>query len=369
MNIFIRTSTAQYRVDIYNALYEKYNFKMCFFDEEDCEQHYKKDVVGNRLKFVPYIIRGPKIGRNGKFFLGLFKIIREEQPDVIIVPEFKACLIQVLLYRFLCKKKYKIISMCDDSFDMVCHNNDFTILHHFARKVLASTVDDILLVEKRVVCWYRKFYKRGFWLPIIRDESFMMEKYRSVVPVSRALEQKYDLFGKKIVLFVGRLVQEKNLFNMINAFGLVKSDAVFVIVGEGVYEKDLKALSEKSKKRVLFTGRQDGDELYAWYNIADVFTLVSIREAFGAVINEALLAGNYCVVSNRCGGQCLIDDTNGCLVNPENVTEIAGGIDQMLARVPICKREIEYKGNKMNVSFDDVIDSLKNVLNSEIEKK
>lgn len=100
MNIFIRTSIAQYRVDTYNVLFEKYNFKMCFFNDEDVEQHYSESVVNDRLKFSPYYAKGHKFCNKIGFFCGLLTMMKKESPSIIIVPEFKICVLQAIFYSF-----------------------------------------------------------------------------------------------------------------------------------------------------------------------------------------------------------------------------------------------------------------------------
>ena len=56
---------------------------------------------------------------------GLWGIIKREKPKVIIVPEFQIVLWQILILKWFTCSKFKIISMCDDSYDMVANDNDF----------------------------------------------------------------------------------------------------------------------------------------------------------------------------------------------------------------------------------------------------
>lgn len=52
------------------------------------------------------------------------KIIKKYCPEYIFVPEFSILTIQVLLIKYLYNYKYKVISICDDSYDMLM-GNDF----------------------------------------------------------------------------------------------------------------------------------------------------------------------------------------------------------------------------------------------------
>lgn len=72
-------------------------------------------------------------------------------------------------------------------------------------------------------------------------------------------------------------------------------------------------------ERYIIPWEKTGHELYAWYNIAQLFVLASWQEAFGAVTNEALQGGCRCLISELAGSQCLIKEgINGCTFNPHD---------------------------------------------------
>ena len=129
--------------------------------------------------------------------------------------------------------------MCDDSYDMIVNNKDFSLMHNIARRIITPFLDDIILVDKKAVEWYQKKYSKGIWLPIIMNESYMEHKYIKILPISNAINKKYHLEGKRVILFVGRLVQIKNVIQLINSFRIMKEDAVLVIIGEGIEKKRL----------------------------------------------------------------------------------------------------------------------------------
>ena len=75
-------------------------------------------------------------------------------------------------------------------------------------------------------------------------------------------------------------------------------------------KKQIKELNIEN--RVIQTGALYGDDLYAWYYLADFFVLASYQEAFGAVVNEALAGGCFALVSDHAGAHTLIqNDVNG----------------------------------------------------------
>ena len=110
---------------------------------------------------------------------------------------------------------------------------------------------------------------------------------------------------------------------------------------------------------MLFTGRLEGDALNAWYNIASVFVLASYQEAFGAVTNEALLAGCYALISNKAGSSCLVENgVNGYTFSPMDVEELAQKMDTVSSKITQQNSQIVLKSNMMIASYDGKVKEL-----------
>lgn len=361
-NIFIRTNIAPYRVDTYNALHERLGMLMCFYEREGTAQKFDIDALEKECIFKPMYLDGKTFGSiNRKWCKGLWKMLNRENPEVVIVPEFQISAIQVLLHRWLTRGKYKVVSMTDDSYDMITQGNDFTKLHGWLRTHISKYFDDFIVVTPEVERWYQQKYGKGIWLPIIMDDAKMEVYYKNLLPKSRELAAKYGLEGKKVLLSVSRLVDLKNIHRVIDAFAKIKTEATLVIVGDGPEREALKEHAAKTNKEIVFTGRFDGDDLYAWYNLACVFILASYLEPFGAVTNEALLAGCRVVISEKCGSSCLIGENNGMLVDPMDVNDMAKAIDSQLSIATYPDLSISRK-SLMTVSFKERIDNLINKL-------
>lgn len=355
-NLFFRTSIAPYRIDTYNALHEKLGCKMCFYHSFDSSQKLNEEGMRKACKFAPRYLKGITFGKGDtrKFCTEVWSLLRSNKPEVVIVPEFQLLTIQVLLYKFLFHKKFKVISMCDDSYDMVNNDHDFTIIHKWARKIIAPLVDNMLLVDSRVRDWYQQHYKKGIWLPILRDEKKEIPHYEQSLPVSKEYMERFHLTGKKVLLFVGRFVPEKNLDNLLKALAKTKEDFVTVMVGSGELEEQLRELANTIDKEIIFAGHYVDDGVRAWYNVADVFILPSKQEAYGAVTNEALIAGNYSIISDCAGSACLISSENGSLIKPFDLEGIANAIDKSMRKVK-PKHSCELRNNLMPFVFDDII--------------
>ena len=110
-NIFIRTGLAPYRIDTYNELHKRLNMKMCFYYREGGDQKHDFGLLESQCDFKPIYLDGKYMGSdNRKWCKGLWRMLRQDKPDVVIVPEFQISAIQVLLYRWVTRCKFKIVS-------------------------------------------------------------------------------------------------------------------------------------------------------------------------------------------------------------------------------------------------------------------
>ena len=102
-------------------------------------------------------------------------------------------------------------------------------------------------------------------------------------------------------MFLGRLVPEKGIRYLIEAFKNVKTDKKLVIAGGSSdtdsFMKELKALA-KGDDRILFTGFVQGAMLGELYSNAYIYTLPSDLEGMPLSLLEAMSYGNCCLVSD-----------------------------------------------------------------------
>jgi phosphatidylinositol alpha 1,6-mannosyltransferase len=111
--------------------------------------------------------------------------------------------------------------------------------------------------------------------------------------------------GKTVLLYVGRLVWEKDLATLAAAYRLMRrenSDAVLVIVGDGPVRSDLQQLIPDA----IFLGYCSGKRLSECYASSDVFLFPSSTETFGMVTLEAMASGLVPVCAHAGGAAGLI---------------------------------------------------------------
>ena len=115
------------------------------------------------------------------------------------------------------------------------------------------------------------------------------------------ITEKYGLEKDSYILFLGRLVPEKGIRYLVEAFKNVKTDKKLIIAGGSSdtdsFMNELKDLA-KDDDRIIFTGFVQGQILKELYSNAYVYTLPSDLEGMPLSLLEAMSYGNCCLVSN-----------------------------------------------------------------------
>lgn len=154
--------------------------------------------------------------------------------------------------------------------------------------------DEIIVLSKGVQSYFEDTYGRktrfipnGVNRPKIRE--------------ARLITEKFGLTKSSYILFLGRLVPEKGIRYLVEAFRNVKTDKKLVIAGGSsdtdFFINELKKLAENDK-RIIFTGFVQGQMLDELYSNAYIYTLPTDIEGMPLSLLEAMSYGNCCLVSD-----------------------------------------------------------------------
>jgi glycosyltransferase involved in cell wall biosynthesis len=157
-----------------------------------------------------------------------------------------------------------------------------------------------------------------------------------------ALRQRLGLENEKIVLYLGRLEEEKGVEYLINAFALLRTtNAALVVVGDGSMREKLKALARERGllERTRFIGYVAPEETLTYYAIASLFAFPSItmpsgKEPWGLVVNEAMNQGLPVIATDAVGaaaGGLVQTGVNGFIVPERDGGALARAIERILS--------------------------------------
>ena len=195
------------------------------------------------------------------------------------------------------------------------------------------------------------------------------------------LRKKFNLPKKNIVLYTGRINEEKNLEVLIKAISYVveQVDVHFLICGEGgKYKQMLINLAKKLNvyDHTTFTGFLDWKDYPNIYNIADVFVIPSESELQSIVTMEAVASGLPVVVVNKGALPELANMNNGFVFEPKNSKQMAEYIDKILSNEKLKKTMGENslrlikKHSMVSVAyqFEKTFEKVINIHNKRLEK-
>lgn len=161
-------------------------------------------------------------------------------------------------------------------------------------KVAVKFADEIIVLSEGVQNYFKETY--GIETKFIPNG---VNRPKRVDP--KLIIEKYGLFGDDFLCFLARLVPEKGLIYLIDAFKQVNTDKKLVIAGGSSDTDDFtQELIKRAKgdDRIIFTGFVQGQILEELYSNAYLYTLPSDLEGMPLSLLEAMSYGNCCVVSD-----------------------------------------------------------------------
>ena len=213
--------------------------------------------------------------------------------------------------------------------------------------------DEIIVLSKAVQDYFLDTYGRETVL-IPNGVSRPEKKDANLI------QEKYGLQGQDYILFLGRLVPEKGLRYLIEAYKQVKTDKKLVIAGGSSdttdFQAELHAMAADDE-RIRFTGFVQGAVLDELYSNAYVYTLPSDLEGMPLSLLEAMSYGNCCLVSDIPECADVVAD-KGVLFHKSDVEDLRQKLqllcdDEELVRT-YKNESADFICNKYN--WDDVVD-------------
>ena len=164
----------------------------------------------------------------------------------------------------------------------------------FGEKLAVKYADEIIVLSKGVQKYFKEMYNRnthfipnGVNKPIIRKP--------------KIIKERYDLDKDDYILFLARIVPEKGLHYLINAFKQIDTNKKLVIAGGASHTNDyLQEIRKKAEEdnRIIMTGFVQGEELEELYSNCYLYCLPSDVEGMPISLLEAMSYGKNCLVSD-----------------------------------------------------------------------
>lgn len=354
---------APYRIDQFNSLSQLFDLEVVYlFSNLTYDKFDQKKLQSQCMFKASYLLKGPQV-KGRVFRFGILKKIKEFKPDIILSFEYSFTTQYITLLRELGIINQRIGTLVDDSID-ICFNPR-SKLRALARKKLLKHLDYLIILSSEVA----QFYNKNFQLdesqiiisPILQLPERIRDNSTKLEQIADEYISNYNLRGKKVLLYVGRLSPEKALPSFLeNISNLIEEDdsLVVVLVGDGNDKEKIKNTIKDNglEDKVLLVGRYESHELHAWYLCSSGLVLPSISEPYGAVVNESLIFGKKVLCSNLAGASTLITNYNGVIFNPLNRQDTIEKTKEFLLKInPVIEVNIGISQSIMDSHPDDYL--------------
>lgn len=183
-----------------------------------------------------------------------------------------------------------------------------------------KTANELIVPTKKTYDLFKDKYEVDKNIHIIPTGIEIERFYKENVDMKRVTKLKKDLLILKddfVIVFVGRIAEEKNIVFLIDAQKEIAKkhpNVKLIIIGDGPDSDKYKKLTNKYKlnDNIIFTGKVPWEEIPCYYQLADVFATASTTETQGLTVIEAMAGGvpPLCI-DDESFRNVVVDDLNG----------------------------------------------------------
>ncbi len=202
---------------------------------------------------------------------------------------------------------------------------------------------------------------------------------KNKVDTSRLYNYYPIIENKRIISFVGRITDHKNIHSLIMAFELIckkNDDVILMIIGDfkNYYKYYLGLLDLiKSKNltgKVIFTGIVPWEDLSLYYSVSSLYATCTLWEGF---LRPEAFAFEKPIVCFDTGpnSETVVNGQTGFLVSCGDILQFAKRMDQLLDDESLAHKmgKAGYKWAKQNLDFDVITENFRNLCYNKLENK
>ncbi len=194
----------------------------------------------------------------------------------------------------------------------------------FGEKMAVKYADEIIVLNTRLQKYFFNNYKRK---TLLIPNGVNEPKVLKISKISKL----FNLTKNNYILYLGRVVPDKGIEYLIDAFVKLDTNKKLVIAGgddQPLYYNELKKRTH-SNKNIIFTGFVEGEILEELYSNCYLFCLPSNHEGMPLCLLEAMSYGNCCLTSNI--KECIeIIENKGITFKKADTNDLKNKLNELL---------------------------------------
>ena len=279
--------------------------------------------IDTKKTYKEVFLKGINSGTDSAFCPGIIKYLKRDAYDVIVLGVYSTPT-AMLAIEYLRVMKIPFVMNTDGGF---ISKGESPLKYKVKRHFMGAASYWLSPSEQATdyIVYYGADRNRTYIYPFtsltkhdIENANILSSKEKKDAKQKLAVKERY------MILSVGRFSYENGYGKgydtlMKVARELDESIGVY-IVGDEPTQEFIDWKDQENLKHVHFVGFMDKAHLADYYAAADVFVLLTKRDVWGLVINEAMTFGLPIITTKQCGaGLALVDDDNGYLIDVDDV--------------------------------------------------
>ena len=344
-----------YRIPPFNCLAkdEEIDLKVFFFAETESRRSWL--VEKQKIQFNYQVLWGLQLGKSyqsAPVFLNPDVIYQlwKQQPDVIICGGWHH-FTHWLAFVYAETTKTPLLMWSESTLK---DERSSSNIKHKLKSWILNQADGYIVpgnAQKNYLVNLKAREDRIYIAPNAVDSNFFTCEAQRYRQQKTMCKEKLGISGC-VILYVGRLVDEKGIPELLEAFTKLSGNkqVTLVIVGDGSRSQYYHSYTQQHKlDNVVFTGFQPQSALPQYYGIADIFVFPTRSDPWGLVLNEAMAAGLPIVSSDAAGAapDLVVNGKNGYLVPVGNVEKLSEALQILV--------EDESLRHKMGLHSSEII--------------
>lgn len=352
MKILVSTSLlSPYRVDWLNELGKYEEVTILYLEEGNNERN--REWLSKRPKNCKYkLMSGFYLPKIGKISFDVLRELKKKKYDIIILDGY-GYVTQLINIFYLNKKKFRYFVNVDGA---VPKKNEKLAIR-FMKKSIISKVPYFLCGSHEtgnILVGYGSDYKKIIHHPF--TSLYKEDLYSDTISCfdKSVLRKKLGISENRMIISVGR-------FSYLNGYGkgydvllkaalrLKDSNIGWYIIGGEPTEEFKRMKREMELENVHFIGFKKKEELKEYYRASDIFTLMTVGDVWGLVINEAMACGLPVITTDKCvaGVELVENGMNGYIVPVGDDKELSDYVERILGTEGMTESMGKYSLKKI----------------------
>ena len=353
--VLITEIIAPYRIPVFNALMQKpgIDLHVIFLSETDPglrDWHIYRDEIRFSYEVLPSW-RSRLGGHNVLLNRGLTSALVNAAPDVIVCGGYNyAASWQAMSWA---RRNRVQFLLWIESTDRDQRTGKAYI--EFLKQKFVKSCDGFIVPGKSARHYVRTYGISDAMIATapnaVANEIFEKLACDAIANPARSRERFH--LPNRYLLFVGRLVLEKGVLDLLDAYenldAPAKSELALVIVGDGPLRREVERRTARlGNSSVQVRGFVQRDELATFYALAETFVFPTHTDTWGLVVNEAMACGLPVIASSAAG--CVADlirnEWNGYVIEPREPAQLSMAVmrlandPELRARMGLRSRDI-----------------------------